>query len=129
MPLNVRNPGALPNVYAHCAEARALLQDQKLDKSVRKAVEALLALASTQHELNKRLWESKKGVPEPHSDSHMGLPGLVDDSISGTSTPSTIRMNGDAGDVGDPTQGYAPIDHTHPTKLFWEVMSITSLGF
>jgi len=82
MPLNIRDPGSLPNVFARVEDARALLGrslDQRdpqqavkdIDEQLRTIVRSLVALAATQHELNKRLWESNKGLPAPHAETHI----------------------------------------------------------
>jgi hypothetical protein len=79
MTVGVRDPGYLPNVLARVEKTRALLAKGNLEADLREAIEAILALATTQHELNKRLWEGKKGVPEPHADSHI----WGDDALGG----------------------------------------------
>jgi hypothetical protein len=112
MAVNVRDPGSLPNVFARVERARVLLSGRKLDGDVREIVESLVALASTQHELNKRLWESKKGSPEPHAETHKA----GDDDLTGAQLPEPIEI-GDVGDIGDGGLGFAPIDHEHPVDL------------
>jgi hypothetical protein len=124
MPLNVRNPGALPNVFARVESARALLANRKLDEDVRSVVEALLALATTQHELNKRLWESNRGIPFPHGESHKG----GDDDLTGTELPSSIDI-GDLGVIGTGSKGFAPIDHQHEAAGLDELLAIDFLGY
>lgn len=79
MAVGPRNPGALPNVLARVEKTRLLLHKSEIKAEVRALVEAVLALATTQHELNKRLWEGKKGSPEPHGDTHI----YGDDAIGG----------------------------------------------
>lgn len=79
MPLGDRNPGSLPNVFARVEAARALLGKRDLDEQVRTVVTSLVALATTQAELNKRLWESNRGLPVPHAESHIH----GDDAIGG----------------------------------------------
>lgn len=128
MPLNVRNPGALPNVFARVEEARALLAAAQLPPEVRKVCESLVAFASTQAELNKRLWESKKGVPEPHGETHMGLPGQVDDALGAVGVPSSIDI-GDLGQVGNPTGGFAAWDHQHDAEVLDRILAMAFLGY
>ena len=60
---NVRNPGYLPNVAARVEAARQMLAQRDLDEDLRKVIQSLLDLATTQHELNKHLWESNRGLP------------------------------------------------------------------
>lgn len=109
MAIGVRDPGSLPDVFARVEIARQLLQDRRLDKDVRTVVEAVIALALTQHELNKRLWEGKKGTGEPHADTHKG----GDDQVVGSQLPAKV-VPCSPGDIGDPALGYAPINHEHP---------------
>jgi len=109
MPVGVRDPGYLPNVLARVEAARRLLRKSDLDESTRVIIEGVLALATTQHELNKRLWEGSKGFAEPHADTHKG----ADDSVSGVGIPEPIEA-GDVGALGSPGGGYAPLDHEHP---------------
>jgi hypothetical protein len=112
MPLGVRNPGALPNVLARVEGLRASLGDKDLDEGVRIAIDGILRFAQTQHELNKRLWESKKGNTEHHAETHKG----ADDNLSGLIIPSTIEV-GDVGSIGSAYLGYAPINHEHPVTI------------
>lgn len=82
MTIGVRNPGELPNVYARVENARALLANRKLDDDTRAVVDSLVALASTQHELNKRLWEALRGLPfgvMDAIDEAGGIPGSAFD--------------------------------------------------
>ena len=109
MPLGPRNPGYLPNVLARVEKTRRLLGELDADDNARVLAEGVIALATTQHELNKRLWEGAKGFAEPHALTHMG----ADDSVSGLGIPEPIEV-GDAGALGDPTGGFAPLDHEHP---------------
>lgn len=111
MAVDVRPPGNLPNVYARLEAARGLLSNPDLDASTRSVVEALMSLASTQHELNKRLWDRYLGSPAPHAFAHMG----GDDSVEGRQLPSAITF-GAAGAIGDPILGYSPISHIHDSS-------------
>lgn len=79
MALGVRDPGALPNVLARVEKTREILRTPALEPTLRGVIQGLLALATTQHELNKRLWEGDKGIPEPHADSHI----WGDDALGG----------------------------------------------
>jgi len=83
MAINVRDPGSLPNVFARVERARALLSDRKLDRDVREIVESLVALASTQHELNKRLWECLRGLPFGVLEAIEEAGGFPEDDESG----------------------------------------------
>lgn len=124
MPLNDRNPGALPNVAARCEEARTLLAKAKLDPDLKALVTSVLSFAQTQHELNKRLWESRKGLTAPHHETHMG----GDDSIAGHQLPTSIDV-GDAGETGDGFLGYAPINHQHEAAGLDELLAFAFLGY
>jgi hypothetical protein len=128
MPLNSRNPGALPNVFARCEDARTLLAKAKLDADLKALVGSVLAFAQTQHELNKRLWEAKKGLPEPHSETHLGSAGATDDSLSGNQLPESIDV-GDAGEIGHAILGFAPIDHQHEAAGLDELLAFAFLGY
>lgn len=49
-----------------------------------------------------------EGLPAEHGSTHMG----GGDDISGSDSPTTITPGDDAS-PGDPTSGFAPIDHVH----------------
>lgn len=127
MPLNNRNPGSLPNAYAATEMARSLLAKQNLDPDVKAVIQALLTFSFTQAEINKRLWESRKGLPEPHSETHLGGPGSTDDSLAGNQLPESIDV-GDAGEIGDAILGFAPINHQHAADGLDELLAFAFLG-
>ncbi len=89
MALGVRDPGYLPNVLARVEKTRLLLSKGGLEPDLREAIEGILALATTQHELNKRLWEGKKGFPHPHAETHTGSGG---DPFPAGTVPSMKRI-------------------------------------
>lgn len=124
MPLNDRDPSILPNVFARVERARALLSNPKLDRDMRELVESVIAMAMTQHTLNRALWESRKGLPASHHESHMG----GDDSIAGHQLPTSIDV-GDAGEIGDGFLGYAPINHQHEAAGLDELLAFAFLGY
>lgn len=80
MPIGERDPGALPNVVARLDTLRAGLLKDDLDQELRDLIRGVLEFAAVQHELNKRLWEGKKGFPVPHADAHI----YGDDPIAGS---------------------------------------------
>ena len=125
MTVGVRDPGYLPNVLARVEAARRLLRKNDLAENVRVMVEGILALATTQHELNKRLWEGTKGFAEPHADTHKG----DGDSVAGLVLPEPIEA-GDTGAIGDPALGMAPIGHEHavPTGIPADLGNVLAEG-
>lgn len=86
MALGVRDPGALPNVFARVQQARQLRQHEGLDRALATVIQALSDFALTQSELNKRLWESNRGLPAPHAESHI----YGDDAIGGNLGGDTL---------------------------------------
>lgn len=77
---------------------------------MRFVIEALMAMAATQRELDKRLFDRYLSYPHPHAETHMG----GDDSVESRDLPSAITI-GAEGEIGDPTRGYATGGHIHDT--------------
>ena len=113
-PTTIRRPGPLPSVSVLTAQLSALSLE-KVPSSFRPVlaslIEAVTNLSRIQHLINARQWDLYASLPAPHALTHMG----GDDSVEGTSLPSEIIVTQDSA-IGDPTLGYAPIDHVHGTE-------------
>ena len=65
------------------------------------------------------LQDRYEALPQKHASTHMG----GDDSVSGSLLPSPI-VPGEEGEVGDATDGFAPIQHVHDTTALGSLAGV-----
>lgn len=111
-PLQIRQPGSLPNLLTIVERARVLLKQLRGPHAgdLKEIIESLVTLAAAQAEFNRRIFDRYRSLAQAHAETHLG----GDDSLEPSVLPTAIEA-GIEGAIGNPAEGYATARHTHDT--------------